>query len=602
MKKLFLFTISLLFIQNISSQIGTFTEPILLGNEINSNSEEVFPIISYNGNLIYFSRLLDDTSKRGLYDLEIWRSELKNGTFNKSVNVAELNSKFNNTVIGISKNNDTLYLLNSFKRIKKNELGLSYVVKKNEQWQKPIKIKIKDFNVAGDFYNFYIPYHNEILLISCKGPETLGEEDLYVSKKVNNQWQLPIHLGKEINSSGFEISPFINLTLDTLFFASNGHGGQGDADIFFSVRLDESWTKWTTPQNLGTVINSSKFDAFFMIHENKAYWSSNRTSEKSDIYNSTILPPYSSIEITTDIKTPSSFNAKDGEVKIIVPESNGPYQFIWSDGSTEMNRKDIVGGIYTVIITSKNGVSKTLEIKVDTPLIKQVDLDDLLRNIDPIYFDVADHKIRDDAKIELDKIIKIMNENPTIQIELGSHTDCIASENFNMKLSEKRAKSSVEYIKKGISNPERISGQGYGETMLKVDCPCEGEIKSKCNENEHQLNRRTEFVLIEKDSPKYADIAVEKMKPSNSDNKEKTTDNTIKAFKIEKNNEKTKWKTEITITDEQRKNILNGFYIVQEGETLYRVSINTGITTNQLRKINKLKTSSIKQGTKLLLK
>ena len=123
---------------------------------------------------------------------------------------------------------------------------------------------------------------------------------------------------------------------------------------------------------------------------------------------------------------------------------------------------------------------------------------DLAKIIDikPIYFDLGKHAIRPDAAIELDKIVKVMNENPNMVIELGSHTDCRSGAASNMALSDRRAKASAEYIKKRITNPERIYGKGYGETQLTNGCECEGAVKSTCSEEEHQKNRRTEFKII----------------------------------------------------------------------------------------------------------
>ncbi len=123
---------------------------------------------------------------------------------------------------------------------------------------------------------------------------------------------------------------------------------------------------------------------------------------------------------------------------------------------------------------------------------------DLAKAIDlkPIYFDVAKYAIRPDAAVELDKIVKIMNENPTMTVELGSHTDCRGTAKKNKDLSQKRAQSSADYIKKRITNPERISGMGYGETKILNGCACEGKIKSTCSETEHQENRRTEFIIL----------------------------------------------------------------------------------------------------------
>ncbi len=117
-------------------------------------------------------------------------------------------------------------------------------------------------------------------------------------------------------------------------------------------------------------------------------------------------------------------------------------------------------------------------------------------DIKPIYFDLGKYNIRKDAAIELDKIVKVMNEYPTMDVELGSHTDCRSSMASNMKLSDNRAKASAEYIKKKITNPERIHGKGYGETKLLNGCACEGAVKSKCTEAEHQANRRTEFIIL----------------------------------------------------------------------------------------------------------
>jgi outer membrane protein OmpA-like peptidoglycan-associated protein/tetratricopeptide (TPR) repeat protein len=125
-----------------------------------------------------------------------------------------------------------------------------------------------------------------------------------------------------------------------------------------------------------------------------------------------------------------------------------------------------------------------------------IDLAQVLQ-LNPIYFDLDKSDIRPDAKIELDKIVEIMNDNPKIKIELGSHTDCRSSYDYNLKLSDRRAVSSADYIKSRISDPERIYGKGYGESQLVNDCACEGKVVSKCSEEEHQQNRRTEFRIVQ---------------------------------------------------------------------------------------------------------
>ena len=167
---------------------------------------------------------------------------------------------------------------------------------------------------------------------------------------------------------------------------------------------------------------------------------------------------------------------------------------------------------YTITLKKKGYFTKVLDFKkqltkpgiigvheeLDLSLIKIEQGLDLAKvfKINPIYFDVNKFNIRPDAAIELDKIIAIMNENPTLVVELGSHTDCRAPIAYNERLSDRRAKASAAYIKLKIKNTARIYGKGYGESQLITDCPCEGDVKSTCSDEEHQLNRRTEFKII----------------------------------------------------------------------------------------------------------
>jgi outer membrane protein OmpA-like peptidoglycan-associated protein len=116
--------------------------------------------------------------------------------------------------------------------------------------------------------------------------------------------------------------------------------------------------------------------------------------------------------------------------------------------------------------------------------------------INTIYFDFDKSNIRESETEKLDKIVKVLNENPTLKIELGSHTDCRGTKGYNQALSQRRAQSTSNYIRKRITNPSRIVSKGYGESQLTNNCPCEGSVASDCNEEQHQLNRRTEFKII----------------------------------------------------------------------------------------------------------
>lgn len=166
------------------------------------------------------------------------------------------------------------------------------------------------------------------------------------------------------------------------------------------------------------------------------------------------------------------------------------------DIQLKVSKDDYITQTYD--LTQKLGADEKIKVTVDMNKSEiGADLASLY-GIKNIYFDFDKATIRKDAKRELDKIVKVMNNNPTMEIELGSHTDCRGSAQYNEDLSDRRAKASADYIKARITNPERIYGKGYGESKLVNKCECEGETESTCSPEEHQLNRRTEFRIVKK--------------------------------------------------------------------------------------------------------
>lgn len=274
---------------NSIGQILKFEEVVKLPSVINSTSEESLPILSEDGNTMYFVRSFYKQNKGGeLGSQDIWTSTKKDGEWGEPINqLGYLNNKRNNAVIGIKEGRQIVYLLDSYKGIVQGIAFSKYIKNK---WTKPEKIPIKGINNDG-YIGFYMNPTYDILLISMEGQNNYGNEDLYVSiKDKNNKWSMPHNLGATINSSGFEISPFLSNDKKYLFFSSNGHLGFGDADIFVSERLYDSWDVWTVPDNLGPVINSKSFDAYFTLtSDSLVYFSSNRETEDSDIFRSSII-------------------------------------------------------------------------------------------------------------------------------------------------------------------------------------------------------------------------------------------------------------------------------------------------------------------------
>jgi hypothetical protein len=173
----------------------------------------------------------------------------------------------------MNQDQSVIYLLNAYS----NKSGISFSKFYSGKWGTPEFIPIKGIN-RNDFVGFYANPKFDVILISMKGKDSFGEEDLYVSLKDSfGNWTEPKNLGATINTKGFEISPFLTEDKKRLFFSSNGHGGFGDADIFYCDRLYDSWETWTVPRNLGTKVNSDLFEAYFSIYaDSLAFFSSNR--------------------------------------------------------------------------------------------------------------------------------------------------------------------------------------------------------------------------------------------------------------------------------------------------------------------------------------
>ncbi|MBL3658178.1 PD40 domain-containing protein [Fulvivirga sediminis] len=276
------------FCHSLIAQAVHFSEPKKLGENVNSEAEEMSPMLSFDGKTLYFSRAFDDDNVGGKYaGTDIWMSQKsESGEWTEATNnLGNLNNKDNNAVIGIKDQGIVLYLLNSYNR----KSGISFTKLVNNKWIKPEFIEIPGLTKEG-FVGFYVSPDYEVILISFVGPDTHGKEDLYVSLKKDGEWTKPVNLGATVNTSGYEISPFLSHDKKRIYFASNGHQGYGDADIFMSERLYNSWTVWTIPQNLGSSINSEKFDAYFSITEDSTvFFTSNRAGGYADIYESKIV-------------------------------------------------------------------------------------------------------------------------------------------------------------------------------------------------------------------------------------------------------------------------------------------------------------------------
>jgi hypothetical protein len=266
-----------------NAQVFQFSQPVKLGPEINSADEELAPMLSPDGQTLYFSRAFHTQNTGGKYaGTDIWISRKDStGKWTPAVNAGyPWNNKRSNAVIGISADGTTVYLLNAYT----NKSGISSSRLVNGSWTKPEFIPVPGIN-RDDFVGIYMHPSLDVMLISMKGNDSFGEEDLYITlKDTLGNWNQPKNLGPTINTQGFEITPYLSADKGTLVFSSNQHPGYGGSDIFLTQRLFGSWDVWTKPQNLGSTVNSSAFDAYFTIQDSIVYFSSARDDESAKVY------------------------------------------------------------------------------------------------------------------------------------------------------------------------------------------------------------------------------------------------------------------------------------------------------------------------------
>ena len=272
---------------SISSQcqVLEFTSAVKLPATINSDAEEGMPLLSPDGKRLLFARALYDGNKGGVYaGQDVWISDYGTNGWKKASNDLTVNNKNNNSVVGIGKDGKTFYFVNA-SPFQKMEGIYAFSGLNPSRSDRPWLITIPGIE-NYDFIGFYVSPDVDVIFLSMKAPDSHGNEDLYYSvKEADGLWTKPRSLGATINTFGFEMSPFLSADKKRLYFSSNGHGGLGDADIFYSERIYDSWETWSVPVNLGSGVNSNKFDAYFSIYgDTLGFFASNREGRYADLY------------------------------------------------------------------------------------------------------------------------------------------------------------------------------------------------------------------------------------------------------------------------------------------------------------------------------
>jgi len=336
-------------------------------------------------------------------------------------------------------------------------------------------------------------------------PGGYGQADIYVVNiGEDGSFSEPRNLGPRVNTEGREMFPYIGKD-NILYFSSDGHSGYGKLDIYASMIFDKTVS---IPLSLEEPINSIEDDFAFIIDDDKdrGFFSSNRDEGKGDddIYSFLANPSlyiHCGQDITVNVRSEATGDIVSGATIELRNESGEVIETVQADseGSYTFDLT-LCDTPYIIFATNKGFLNAERAVRTVNDIDQSALVVDMNLpaqfvsnkvNINTIYFDFDRFNIRADAAKELDKVVQVMNEYPELMIEAGSHTDSRGKDKYNMKLSEKRAKATVDYIvSKGI-DASRITYQGYGETQLVNGC----SNGVKCTREEHQLNRRTEFKI-----------------------------------------------------------------------------------------------------------
>ena len=407
----------------------TFQGISKLDSVVNSTAEEITPMLSPDGSRLYFVRASHKDNIGGPEaGQDIWFADkTTDGGWSTPVNnLPALNNGDNNAMIGFNAPGDSIFLINNYSSYPRRKIGISYSALKGEKWTSPREFGV-EVKTENDFYGMFIHSNQKVVLLSMMADHSLGEEDLYVSlREPNGGWSKPIHLGGTINTPGFEISPFLSEDESTLFFASDGHSGYGDADIFMATRLDEGWTNWSAPVNLGREINSPGFDAYFFERGGVAFFSSNRDGVGADIYTSDVTRPEPIVEELPLIAAVTVEEEKHEMLAEVPADSPGPLPAIEMEVS------------YTTI---------------PDPI--------------SIYFAFDSDGLTAEAKGVINEVAALLTSDTGLNVEITGYTDSMGPTQYNQQLSERRALAVSRYLADDLSVPlSRLTIDGKGETML----------------------------------------------------------------------------------------------------------------------------------------
>ncbi len=507
------------------SQTGMFDV-----GKLNSYADEQIPLLTDNGKSLFFTRAHHAENIGGKADKgDIWFAQLTDsigwtvpGLLASPINTISYNGVF-------AYINSSLYLYSIYRNENSSVQGVSTSnpVKWPYLWQQPKSISIAYFSNESANNGNALSHDGKTMILSLESYKSYGAEDLYVSfwNWADNNWSEPKNLGVNINTALQELTPYLSPDNKTLFFSSNGRGGMGSRDIFVSQRIDDSWTKWTEPKNLGSKVNSEGAEMGYRYYPRLGVAVYTSTKD-SDGYGDIHIIPVPAEELNQLLEEEIevvAYVAKEEPTFAIEQPEIGANQLVISGKIMDARGNELIfantkvkaiNGLaqehfndttfsfilpansdYILQVEAEGYISKQIELILATneakEVIQNVRLEAIkvgaIVKLENVLFVKGTTKLLSSSYDELDLVAGMLLNNPSLIIELAGHTDSRGNATLNIQLSQKRVESVIDYLVEQGVGKDRLSGKGYGGAK---------PIAANTSEATRKLNRRVEFKIV----------------------------------------------------------------------------------------------------------
>lgn len=471
----------------------------------NTPDNEKFCYVSADGNTMYVTRQIGNEKS------SIWVSKFDG---NKWGNLTKLpfpiNNSGHNGIISASSDQNTLYLMNTYKpNGESDKSGISVANKTKDGWEVPKTITVDNLANKNKYVSYFFTSDNKILLLAIQpNEEEHDEQALFVSFiKEDGTYTEPKNLGPTINTLAMDFNPFLAPDSKTLYYSSTGRPGYGSADIWVTRRLDDTWQNWTEPENLGPNINSSGFELNLTLDAKGdfAYLGS---------YDKT-LAGYKGEGDIMRLELPEGARPEPVVLvygKVLNKNTNEPiaakinYFDLTSGQEYGTANSDINTGEYSIVLPRginygfKSEAQGYVSISENLDLTKLDRYDEIERNLylvpieigqtirlNNLFFDTGEYELKESSNSELKNLLKLLQLNPNMKIKIIGYTDNVGSDASNLTLSKNRANSVYEWLIKNNVNKDNLSSMGMGK---------KDPVAPNDTEEGRQLNRRVEFTIV----------------------------------------------------------------------------------------------------------